>query len=33
VITDLYKGMLSEQKELVNAVVSLLGTTFKEEVR
>ena len=25
--------MLSEQKELVNTVVSLLGTIFKEEVR
>ena len=31
--TDLYKGILSEQKELVNAVISLLGTTFKEEIR
>ena len=30
---DLYKGILLEQKELVNAVISLLGTTFKEEIR
>jgi len=32
VTTDLYKGILLEQKELVNIVISLLGTTFKEEV-
>jgi hypothetical protein len=32
VITDPYKGMLLKQKELVDAVVSLLGTIFKEEI-
>ena len=30
---DLYEGMLSEQKELVDAVISLPGTIFEEEVR
>ena len=29
---DPYKGMLLKQKELVNAVISLPGTTFKEEI-
>jgi hypothetical protein len=29
---DLYKGILLEQKELVNAVISLPGIIFKEEV-
>jgi len=29
---DLYKGILLEQKELVNIVISLLGTIFKEEI-
>ena len=31
--TDFYKGILLEQKELVNVVVSLPDTIFKEEVR
>ena len=33
VTTDPYEGMLLEQKELVDAVVSLPGTTFEEEIR
>ena len=29
---DPYKGILLEQKELVNAVISLPNTIFKEEI-